>query len=188
VSVAEIETCAACAQQKRRADSIAIDLDNAEVGMRALRREVARLKGELAKERKADPNFETAERVYLYWKERLSPRSRAFGEDRQKAVLARLNEGYTELELKKAVEGAKVDAYTDAKGKTHNDLELICRSDRMVRRFITAYEAAVAERERTAKLKKYVEFVLVQAELYGIDPNDEEEVMAQAMHMMEAVG
>jgi hypothetical protein len=76
-----------------------------------------------------------ARQVYDFWKETCRPRSRAFGDDRYKAVVARLREKHTVEDLKLAILGAKRGAYVDAKGEKHDNLELICRSAAHVEKF-----------------------------------------------------
>lgn len=150
--------CLTCAQQRKRAEMAVVDLENAEVTIRGLRREIGRLKAELAQQRVEDPLYEAAERVYEYWKERICPRSRAFGADRQKAVLARLNDDLTEAELKQAIEGCRWRMVNDPDGYgKHTDLELICRSEKKVFYFIGLYQQALKAQEQR-KLERYREF------------------------------
>lgn len=183
MAVQEVQAlaCSTCELQRSRAESLLIDLENAEIQMRTMRREIGRLKGELARERAQDPQMDAAERVFEYWRKRLRPNAKAFGADRQKAVLGRLNEGRTEVELKQAIEGARIGAFTDEKGKRHDDLELICRSDRYVLRFIDIFERASAEAERRKRFERCVAYAQKHADFYGLLTEDDVHDHAEQM-------
>lgn len=115
------------------------DLRNAEKELRKLRRFNGRLQAELAQQRKEHPKYAEAEEVFQYWKKTLGKPRAQFTEDREKAVLKAL-EKYTQRQIAIAILGAKVAAYRDERGVTHDDLELIVRG-RKLEGFIDRYQA-----------------------------------------------
>jgi hypothetical protein len=170
---------------RNAAEMAIVDLQNAEVTIRVLKRQVGSLKAELAQQRREDPLFDQAEEVYDYWKMRIAPRSTAFGEDRQKVVIARLREGHTVLTLKQAIEGCRWRKQNDPKYGQYDDLELICRSPRKVRDFVKIYEREAARREREKRLEKMIAYCTMNAELYEL--HGEAEIRAHAEFMMASV-
>lgn len=118
------------------------DLENAEVALRSERRKTTTLKGEIAKLLDDLVAKEEVQAVFDYWRRALRADSKrcVLGPKRKEKIVARIKEGYGVEDLCKAIDGARIDAYTDAKGKTHDDLELILRNEVYVERFIAAYD------------------------------------------------
>ncbi len=139
-----VSTCFTCTWAPRY-DALSHQLDIV-IGERdALQQEFRRIAAENAKLRKErdaalqeTDMAEPATEVYEYWRDVIEGGSRRVRNTakRSKAVQARLNEGRSVEELKLAIDGAKIGAYVDEKGVRHDDLELICRDDGKVRRFI----------------------------------------------------
>jgi hypothetical protein len=93
-------------------------------------RENTSLKGRLLKQQHQDAQDELVNAVFEFWKlMTVHPRAK-LGADRVKAVNARVREGATPRDFFKAIVGAAYDSFVDDKGKTHDDLELICRGSK----------------------------------------------------------
>lgn len=97
-------------------------------------------------ESKDQANARNAREVYAHWvaqRQAVLPDAMApmFNDKRRRAVQARLREGFTVEQLKRAVEGMLCTAFNVEKGFT--DLELCCRDASHVERFIN--NAALAE-------------------------------------------
>lgn len=140
-------------------EKMAGDLQNLQRDVRAKMRRITFLENELAGRYRNDEHYETAHKIFEFWRKHCCPRARTFSEDRLKAVLARLRDkraddpnepAYSPRYICEAVLGAKYGAYVDEKGKAHRDLELICRSGRRLEAFHDKYEAHVARKAATA--------------------------------------
>lgn len=130
------------AQRRLSAMEAAIaDLENAEVGLRAERRTVARLKGEISKLQADLVDKDEVEAVFNYWRTALRADSKrvVLGPKRREKITARLREGYGVEDLCKAIDGARIDAF-EKNGKRYDDLELILRNEVNVERFMAAYD------------------------------------------------
>lgn len=101
----------------------------------ALEREIARLRGELAKSQPT-PDIEDVRDVFGYWRVECNHPRAKLTADRKAKVRARLRDGYTVDDLKQAVRGATKGAFRDHKGHVWDDLTLICRSGANVERFM----------------------------------------------------
>jgi hypothetical protein len=87
-----------------------------------------------------------AREVFEYWRERCrggDPRVK-FTADRRRKVTARLRDGYTLDYLKRAIDAA-ADAPTVVQGETHDDLEYVCRSGRVLEKHHARAEALARE-------------------------------------------
>jgi hypothetical protein len=73
--------------------------------------------------------------LFQYWQERCGHPSAKFGTDRRSKVRARLNEGFTEADIRQAIAGAARQPFKKD-GKTYDDLELICRSSSKLEDFM----------------------------------------------------
>lgn len=139
---------------RKQRDALTVDLENAHVDLTVKRRRITQLENELAKERRLDPMHATAFQIFEFWSKHCHPQAHTFSADREKAVLARLNDkkpgtkepAYSPRYICEAILGAKHDAYVDPKGKRHDDLELICRSGRKLEDFHGRYERWKAKR------------------------------------------
>lgn len=104
----------------------------------------------------APPEARIARDLFDYWRARCrassSPQPR-FTADRRAKVLARLREGYSPDDIRRAIDGAAVAAFVDEKGKRFDDLELICRNGSKLESFIERGSRAVqSEQLSTAEL------------------------------------
>lgn len=146
-------------QMSKRFKSLLVDFENLQVDLTIKRREVTTLRNEVAKRDRQDPVNQAlhheSEAVFAYWKLRCRPGARVFGDKRRKAVLARLRDGYTPVDMCHGIDGACEDAFVDSKGKRHDDLELICRDEVKLDSFI---QRAYAHEVR-------------QLELFGMTPH-----------------
>lgn len=141
--------CADCERKDRMIAAMQVDLDNLEVDLKVKRRKITALENELARERHEHPDYHTAQRIFEFWRNKCRPRARSFGADREKAVIARLNDkvpgsdekAYTPRYICEAIVGAYVEPFVDPKTrKLHNDLELICRTPRKLEDFHDRYD------------------------------------------------
>lgn len=135
-------SCPECVALKARFHSVITDLENAEVELRGLRRENKRLKTEAAKQREEQPEHTAALELFEFWKDRCRHPKAIFGEKREKAVVARLKQGFTKRQIAEAIQGASIGAFRDpGTGVVYDDLELICRNEVQLEKFIARYEA-----------------------------------------------
>lgn len=140
--------CADCERKDRMIAAMQVDLDNLDVDLKVKRRKITSLQNELDEKRRADPQYDTAEQIFRFWQRKCCPKARVFGEDREKAVLARLkdkipgteDQAYPPRYICESILGARVDPYVDPKGKRHNDLELVCRTPKKLEDFHDRYE------------------------------------------------
>lgn len=85
----------------------------------------------------------TVARLFAYWQSSCGYPSAKLTGDRVTAVSNRLREGYTETEIRKAIDGAAAHAYRDEEsGRKYDDIALICRSGSKLESFISRGEAA----------------------------------------------
>ena len=76
-------------------------------------------------------------RLFSYWQEKCDHRAAKMTPDRARLLLSRLRDGYTEAEIRRAIEGAAAAAYVDKEsGKKFDDLTLICRTGSKLEDFI----------------------------------------------------
>ena len=76
--------------------------------------------------------------LFAYWRERCDHPQAKLTPERATCIGARLRDGYTEAEIRKAIEGAAVAAYVDKdSGKKFDDLTLICRNGSKLEDFIS---------------------------------------------------
>lgn len=145
-----------------------IDIENLEVELRVKRAQNAKLAKELEVQRDEDPSLADAKAVYTYWVARLAPKARSFKNKRRKAVLDRLKDGYTLVDLLHAIDGVALGVpYPNM-----TELEYICRDETIVDRFRTA---------RDLQWRK-----LSQA-FDGPDPLDDEQPDAEALATVRAI-
>lgn len=144
-------------QAERARDGLQVDLENAEVSLRVERRKVKRLESELADKLRSDDLYPDAWELFEFWRTECRPKARTFDSDRLKNTLARLKDtkadgspAYSKRYIAEAIRGARWEAYTDPKGKRHDDLELICRSGRKLEDFHDRYERYLARAREAA--------------------------------------
>ena len=76
-------------------------------------------------------------RLFAYWQQQCEHPTAKLTPDRATAVFNRLREGYSEAEIRRAIDGAKAHAFTSPdSGKRYDDLELICRKGSKLEDFI----------------------------------------------------
>lgn len=126
-------SCPNCERNQRMAKGAMIDAENLEVDLRAARRRIKDLEKRLDTERKADPQFEAAREVFEYWTTtQKNPERCLFTADRQRKLIARLNEGHTIDELKEAIDGAAVGAF-EKDGVRYDSISTIFKGGDSVR-------------------------------------------------------
>lgn len=114
------------------------DLKAAEAALRSERRKVARLQEELKRQRREAPEAQLVQMVFDFWVRTCGKDTNRtkLGEKREKAVLARLRDGFTPEYVQDAIRGAAVACYVDpSSGLRYDDLELICRNEVNLERF-----------------------------------------------------
>lgn len=76
--------------------------------------------------------------VFEHWLRVMKRPKAIFGDKRKSAVNARLREGFSVEDLKKAIDGCAITPWNNGgdTGKRHDDLELICRDAPHVERFM----------------------------------------------------
>jgi hypothetical protein len=117
-----------------------LDCDNAELALRAERRKVKTLEGQLRTRNDADPLRADIQEVFEDWRARCNHPRAKLGPKRNDAIKAMLRLGFTKSDLKLANLGASRTAF-EKNGKRYDDIELICRNEVNVERFMTAGQA-----------------------------------------------
>lgn len=84
---------------------------------------------------------EAARALFDYWRERCNHPHAKFTSERRRKVEARMNEGYTDAQIRKGIDGAAKAAYVDEKGKVFDDIELICRTGSKLEDFMARDDA-----------------------------------------------
>lgn len=84
-----------------------------------------------------DARVDAANRLFAYWRVKCEHPAAKPTQDRARAIVARLREGYTEAEIRKAIDGAAVAAYVNEDtGQRYDDLTLVCRNGSKLESFI----------------------------------------------------
>ena len=118
--------CSECGALSNKAMSTIAALEAALVARQCT---INALKAELEDKRETHKHREAARRICAYWNivvrdgKARTPDSK----ERFTATAARLMDGYTEVQLREAVDGAAYDPYV-IKGKTYNDLTTVMKS------------------------------------------------------------
>lgn len=92
--------------------------------------------GDKDKEGDQEGENDTVGRVFAYWRETCHHETARLSGDRRAKIAARIKEGRTLDELKRAIDGAAVGAYVNDKGHRFDDIELICRNGSKLESFI----------------------------------------------------
>jgi hypothetical protein len=87
------------------------DIANLERELRVKRAQIARMRAEQDGALQNHPHYAAGQRVLQHWKKTCAPKARELGGKRLDVVLARLNGGYTEADLKRAVDGYGMRPY-----------------------------------------------------------------------------
>lgn len=155
------------------------DRDLADRECRRLRLEAARLRKELQDVREADPKSQLIREVCDYWVKTLGKTKRTktpTNGARWIKVRARLNDNFTAADLKKAIDGCALMPFVGPHGrqptetsgaKRHDDLELICRDETTVERFIGYFDdhnkpTPEPEREPESIARQFVRHVYAE--------------------------
>ena len=80
---------------------------------------------------------------FTYWQEKCGHPQAKLTTDRRRKIAARLREGYTEADIRKAIDGAARAAFVNDDGKRFDDIELICRSGSKLESFMARADASV---------------------------------------------
>jgi hypothetical protein len=148
-------SCESCTREKARFQALVVDFENLQAELVAKRREIGRLRGELTKQRQSSPEHQSVQAVFDHWRAECGHDKAKLGEKRAAVVRARLRDNFTEDQLLRAVDGVAmfpfvVNGQRRAKGKPdqrYDDLELICRNEVNVEKFIGLIDAVERDRQ-----------------------------------------
>jgi hypothetical protein len=92
--------------------------------------------------------------LFSYWRTQCGHPTAKLKRDRERKIVARLREGYTEADIRRAIDGAAKHAFVNENGVRFDDLELICRSSAKLEGFIerASPSAAGAQQATVAEL------------------------------------
>ena len=112
-----------------------------------------------ASQAKSDERLKEVSEVYSYWCQTMNKDSRTkLSKKRETKIKARLKDGFTVNELKIAIDGCAKSGYhmgQNDTGAIYDDIELICRDDAKVKRFIAI--ASQSERQFDAKTQSTID-------------------------------
>lgn len=77
-----------------------------------------------------------ARRLFAYWQDKCGHSDAKFTPERRRKVEARIKEGYTEQQVRQAIDGAARAAFVNDVGKRFDDIELICRNGSKLEDFL----------------------------------------------------
>lgn len=85
-------------------------------------------------------------RLFTYWQRACAHGAAKLTPERARALMARLKDGYTEAEIRKAIDGAAAAAYVNEEsGQRYDDLTLICRNGSKLESFMERGVRATGE-------------------------------------------
>jgi hypothetical protein len=99
---------------------------------------------------------EKAEVVFKFWQKVMGKSRARINKKRQKAITDRIKEGYVGEDFKDAILGCRKSDFhmgNNDRGKTYNDIELICRDGVNLEKFIEMNSEVVHCSESFGKLK-----------------------------------
>jgi hypothetical protein len=131
--------CADCERRRTALDAALMDLEAARAEIGSLRRQLGAATAKNGTARKRSPHYDMAVRLFDFWRDECGHPRAQMGPKRERALLARL-EDYEPRDIAKAIRGAAVAAYVDPRGVKHDDIELICRDEVKLEKFIERYE------------------------------------------------
>lgn len=121
-------------------------------------------------ETEAKAHTEQIQEVFSFWKETMNHSKTTLSQKRKTAIKSRLKEGFTVEEIKQAVRGCKLSPHHQGQnesGAIYDDIELICRTDDKLRRFMR-YAEPKATSEAQAIAKQVDDINLdIDKQLYG---------------------
>lgn len=79
--------------------------------------------------------------LFAYWQTRCEHPDAKFSSDRRTKIAARLKDGYTDEQIRLAINGAALAPTIGDNGVVHDDIELICRSGAKLDSFIARAKA-----------------------------------------------
>lgn len=104
--------CHRCAAYRELAERLKVDLEGEQKHTLALRRRIKALEDELKEVRLEKPEAQTVRTLFSFWVRETArnPKRTKLGEKREKAVLARLHDGYSPEYIMHAIRGAAAAA------------------------------------------------------------------------------
>jgi hypothetical protein len=92
--------------------------------------------------------------LFDYWRERCGHPRALLSTGRRRKIASRLKEGATVEEIRKAIDGAALNAYVNDAGVRYDDIELICRNREKLDLFIARAGSVSAPDERTERRER----------------------------------
>lgn len=96
------------------------------------------------------PDQTPVSEVFDYWRAVMEKPEALLDSTRSKAIAARLKQGYSVDQLKRAIDGCKASAFHQGRNdnrQVYNDIELICRDTKRVESFISIVEGKTADQQ-----------------------------------------
>lgn len=144
----------------RGIELLAVDLENANVELAVKRRQITQLRHEIEGRVKAGDQGPLVEAAFAYWQKACGhPRAR-LDHKRAKAIETMLRHRAEAgedalLEVMRAIDGARFDAFVDEKGKKHDGIALICRDEDSFDRMRDRWRATIEHGKLSAALNAY---------------------------------
>lgn len=117
-------------------------------------------------------------RLFAYWQDRCDHKQAKLTPDRTRCIIARLKEGYSETEIRKAIDGASIAAFVNDDGHKYDDLTLICRNGSKLEDFIArgvkATGAIVVELTASSSVEEQIADLRVKMSVLRKDGRDTE--------------
>lgn len=131
-------------------DTLREDVGNLERELRSKRATISRMRAEQDRRVKESKHYTTAKGVLTYWRDRCSPGAKELGGKRLEHVIARLEAGYSDTDLKRCIDGYALKPYVVNRQRSHEgtredwfaDAELIFRDAQKVDQGIRIAERA----------------------------------------------
>jgi hypothetical protein len=96
---------------------------------------------------------EIAQRLFAYWQEQCQHPRAKLTPERARCIVARLKEGYSEQDIRSAIDGAAANAFVNDDGHKYDDITLICRNGSKLESFI-ARSGAVTGSDVDARVEE----------------------------------
>jgi hypothetical protein len=103
-----------------------------------------------ASEDESQPRSLIARRLFEHWRTAVDKPASKFTADRRAKVESRLRDGYTEQQIRQAIDGAARAAFVNDAGKRFDDLELICRNGSKLEDFMSRAVPALGEQSMSS--------------------------------------